>query len=138
MSVSHVVAGCGHVTGALLISQTDAKLGPFQFLNDERIGLKVRDMTTTLPQHTLARTMSSAATSARRPPFTETANHPVPMAVTSPAKPMKDQKAPSSPPLPRQNSKTLPPSPPKVICDTSRSLEFTRVGFLGEVSFLMS
>ncbi|PPQ72561.1 hypothetical protein CVT24_004890 [Panaeolus cyanescens] len=44
-------------------------------------------------------------------------------------------KAPSSPPLPRQNSKTTPPSPPKVITDKSGRLQFSRVGFLGEGGF---
>lgn len=38
------------------------------------------------------------------------------------------------PPLPRQNSKTRPPSPPKVISDKGGRLQFNRVGFLGEVS----
>lgn len=45
-------------------------------------------------------------------------------------------KAPSSPPLPRQNSKTRPPSPPKVISDKGGRLFFNRVGFLGEVRSL--
>ncbi|KAJ2915776.1 hypothetical protein MD484_g4652, partial [Candolleomyces efflorescens] len=44
-------------------------------------------------------------------------------------------KAPSSPPLPRQNSKTRPPSPPKVISDKGGRLFFNRVGFLGEGGF---
>ena len=42
-------------------------------------------------------------------------------------------KAPGSPPLPRQNSKTTPPSPPKIITDKTGRLQFSRVGFLGEV-----
>lgn len=37
-------------------------------------------------------------------------------------------------PLPRQNAKVTPPSPPKIIVDTTRSIEFMRVGMLGEVS----
>ncbi|TFK38296.1 hypothetical protein BDQ12DRAFT_127973 [Crucibulum laeve] len=44
-------------------------------------------------------------------------------------------KAPSSPPLPRQNSKTTPPSPPKIITDKSGRVQFQRVGFLGEGGF---
>ena len=39
-----------------------------------------------------------------------------------------------SPPLPRQNAKVTPPSPPKIITDKTRTLEFMRVGMLGEVS----
>ena len=54
----------------------------------------------------------------------------------SPPKPAPPPKAPSSPPLPRQNSKTAPPSPPKVITDKSGRLSFNRVGFLGEVCTL--
>ncbi|KAF9052074.1 hypothetical protein BJ165DRAFT_1452511 [Panaeolus papilionaceus] len=44
-------------------------------------------------------------------------------------------KAAADPPLPRQNSKTTPPSPPKVIMDKSGRMQYNRVGFLGEVSF---
>ncbi|KDR70409.1 hypothetical protein GALMADRAFT_103174 [Galerina marginata CBS 339.88] len=44
-------------------------------------------------------------------------------------------KAPASPPLPRQNSKTAPPSPPKVIMDKTGRMQFQRVGFLGEGGF---
>src|SRR5882757_9635429 len=42
-------------------------------------------------------------------------------------------KAPASSPLPRQNPKVTPPSPPKIITDKSGKLQFHRVGFLGEV-----
>ncbi|EIN08263.1 Pkinase-domain-containing protein [Punctularia strigosozonata HHB-11173 SS5] len=45
------------------------------------------------------------------------------------------QKAPSSPPLPRQNTKTTPPSPPKVIRDLDRGIDYVRVGLLGEGGF---
>ncbi|KAI0075547.1 Pkinase-domain-containing protein [Panus rudis PR-1116 ss-1] len=41
----------------------------------------------------------------------------------------------SSPPLPRQKAKAPPPTPPKVIADKSRTLEFVRVGMLGEGGF---
>ncbi|KAF6764483.1 other/PLK protein kinase [Ephemerocybe angulata] len=44
-------------------------------------------------------------------------------------------KPPGSPPLPRQNAKTRPPSPPKVITDTRGRMQFNRVGFLGEGGF---
>ncbi|KAJ7117391.1 kinase-like domain-containing protein [Mycena crocata] len=43
--------------------------------------------------------------------------------------------APHSPPLPRQNSKTTPPSPPKFISDKQGKHQFHRVGFLGEGGF---
>ncbi|KAJ7047579.1 kinase-like domain-containing protein [Mycena alexandri] len=43
--------------------------------------------------------------------------------------------APHSPPLPRQNSKTTPPSPPKFISDKLGRHQFHRVGFLGEGGF---
>ncbi|KAJ7068077.1 kinase-like domain-containing protein [Mycena amicta] len=42
---------------------------------------------------------------------------------------------PASPPLPRQNSKITPPSPPKIIADKSGRHRFQRVGFLGEGGF---
>ncbi|TDL22776.1 Pkinase-domain-containing protein [Rickenella mellea] len=72
----------------------------------------------------------------RRAPFANSLNQPLPPipATTSPAKPPQ-QKPPSSPPLPRQNSKTLPPSPPQIIRDGGRNLSFNRVGFLGEGGF---
>lgn len=51
----------------------------------------------------------------------------------TPPKPQDPVKPPSSPPLPRQNAKVTPPSPPKIITDKSHSVEFVRVGMLGEV-----
>ncbi|KZS96268.1 Pkinase-domain-containing protein [Sistotremastrum niveocremeum HHB9708] len=42
---------------------------------------------------------------------------------------------PSSPPLPRQNTKTAPPSPPSVIVDKTKNIFYTRTGFLGEGGF---
>ncbi|KIY53253.1 Pkinase-domain-containing protein [Fistulina hepatica ATCC 64428] len=45
------------------------------------------------------------------------------------------QKAPASPPLIRQNSKIAPPSPPRIILDKSGTLQFHRIGFLGEGGF---
>jgi cell cycle serine/threonine-protein kinase CDC5/MSD2 len=54
---------------------------------------------------------------------------------TLPAKQAERPKQPPSPPLPRQNSKVTPPSPPKVIVDKSRDAEFARVGLLGEGGF---
>jgi cell cycle serine/threonine-protein kinase CDC5/MSD2 len=53
----------------------------------------------------------------------------------TPPKPLP--KAPASPPLPRQNPKVTPPSPPKIITDKSGKLQFHRVGFLGEVCGLV-
>jgi hypothetical protein len=40
---------------------------------------------------------------------------------------------PGSPPLPRQTEKVPPPSPPQIIRDHARSVEFVRIGLLGEV-----
>ncbi|KAG1748400.1 kinase-like domain-containing protein [Suillus paluster] len=72
----------------------------------------------------------------RRHPFTN-ANvlnqpHPAP----SPVKLQEKPKAtPADPPLPRQNSKTTPPSPPRLIVDQNRQVQYYRVGFLGEGGF---
>lgn len=44
-------------------------------------------------------------------------------------------KRPSSPPLPRQNAKVTPPSPPKVIIDQQRNSQYVRIGLLGEGGF---
>ncbi|KZP18168.1 Pkinase-domain-containing protein [Athelia psychrophila] len=65
------------------------------------------------------------------------ANAPVNQATTQniPAKPVETVKPPASPPLPRQNTKTAPPSPPKIIEDRSRGFSYKRVGFLGEGGF---
>ncbi|KAH8108768.1 Pkinase-domain-containing protein [Phellopilus nigrolimitatus] len=72
-------------------------------------------------------------------PFTDTRNQlPAvqPAGVVSPVKSASaQQKNPASPPLPRQNTKTAPPSPPQVIRDTSHSESYSRVGFLGEGGF---
>ncbi|KAG7085661.1 hypothetical protein E1B28_003206 [Marasmius oreades] len=56
---------------------------------------------------------------------------------TTPKRPQEQQKQkqPNSPPLPRQNTKTAPPSPPQVIRDKSGHLQFQRLGFLGEGGF---
>ncbi|KAJ6629189.1 kinase-like domain-containing protein [Mycena sp. CBHHK59/15] len=64
------------------------------------------------------------------PPLAPAHNRRYPLATT-------DTNAPQlhSPPLPRQNSKTTPPSPPKIISDKSGHLQFHRVGFLGEGGF---
>ncbi|KAF9550436.1 Pkinase-domain-containing protein [Agrocybe pediades] len=56
-----------------------------------------------------------------------------PRQMTPPPKP--PAKASGSPPLPRQNSKTVPPSPPQVIVDKNGRVFFNRVGFLGEGGF---
>ncbi|KAI0712771.1 kinase-like domain-containing protein [Cerioporus squamosus] len=47
----------------------------------------------------------------------------------------QEQKQPASPPLPRQNAKVTPPSPPRIIADKDRALEYLRVGMLGEGGF---
>lgn len=76
----------------------------------------------------------------RRLPFANTGNQ-LPAVQTAaahtPVKPAQLQKkAPGSPPLPRQNTKTAPPSPPQIIRDANHQASYTRVGFLGEVSYL--
>ncbi|KAI0367402.1 Pkinase-domain-containing protein [Pilatotrama ljubarskyi] len=80
----------------------------------------------------------------RRHPLSSAANHYAVNQVprqhpTRPGTPPKQQeqpaKQPSSPPLPRQNAKVTPPSPPKIITDKTKSVEFMRVGMLGEGGF---
>ncbi|EIW78238.1 Pkinase-domain-containing protein [Coniophora puteana RWD-64-598 SS2] len=72
-----------------------------------------------------------------RRPFANNANinatSPQPKAAAIPDKVNKYANA--APPLPRQNSKTTPPSPPRVITDKNRLVEFNRIGFLGEGGF---
>jgi len=72
----------------------------------------------------------------RRHPLASAALNHVNHQPQSPPKPLP--KVPSSPPLSRQNSKTTPPSPPKIITDKHGRRQFNRVGFLGEVSSLKS
>lgn len=70
----------------------------------------------------------------RRVPLSATNNvqqPPQPQQQTLQKPPLKN----TSPPLPRQNSKTTPPTPPKVIVDRHNRFQFTRVGFLGEGGF---
>jgi hypothetical protein len=50
--------------------------------------------------------------------------------------PVPEKFVPVSPPLPKQNNKTIPPSPPKIICDKMNSVNYHRIGFLGEVNAL--
>ncbi|OSD04992.1 Pkinase-domain-containing protein [Trametes coccinea BRFM310] len=79
----------------------------------------------------------------RRHPLAAAANHyavnQVPRQHAPPGTPPKQKEQPqkqaSSPPLPRQNAKVTPPSPPKIITDKTRTLEFMRVGMLGEGGF---
>ena len=55
--------------------------------------------------------------------------------------PQKRESAPekakrsNSPPLPRQNAKVTPPSPPKIIIDQQRNSQYVRIGLLGEGGF---
>ncbi len=70
-----------------------------------------------------------------------TVNHnyvPMPKAPVSPKPAEKQHKAPSSPPLTRQNSKSVPPSPPKIIEDVQQGKQFQRTQFLGEVRYMRS
>ena len=69
----------------------------------------------------------------RRNPLSSAGNH-----VNHPQTPPKaPPKPPPSPPLPRQSVKVTPPSPPKIIIDKTGRYQFNRVGFLGEVGFLV-
>lgn len=73
----------------------------------------------------------------RRHPFSNAVNMNQPPA-PPPKAPEKEQlKQSAEPPLPRQNSKIAPPSPPKVIIDKTGRFHLHRVGFLGEVSSLL-
>ncbi|KAH7913089.1 kinase-like domain-containing protein [Hygrophoropsis aurantiaca] len=75
------------------------------------------------------------ASNPRRHPFGNALNQQqVPQAVL-PKILEKPKQTPPDPPLPRQNSKTAPPSPPKIITDQDKLVEFHRVGFLGEGGF---
>jgi len=77
--------------------------------------------------------------SSRRHPFTNAVNHLQNMnPQATPPKPQDKQRQPSSPPLPRQNAKITPPSPPKIICDKGGRFQFSRVGFLGEACSFIS
>ncbi|TFY65776.1 hypothetical protein EVG20_g5313 [Dentipellis fragilis] len=74
----------------------------------------------------------------RRYPFTDNVNnlHQAGQDVYRKTQPESEKMPPpSSPPLPRQNAKVQPPSPPQTIVDTSRAIQFHRVGFLGEGGF---
>ncbi|PFH49070.1 hypothetical protein AMATHDRAFT_5215 [Amanita thiersii Skay4041] len=85
----------------------------------------------------------------RRYPFTDAVNHPAHPPPTPPKQPayQKQHQAAQPPattdaqpaqnpsPLPRQNSKTTPPSPPKLIRDKAGRYQLQRVGFLGEGGF---
>ncbi|KAH9836053.1 kinase-like domain-containing protein [Rhodofomes roseus] len=86
---------------------------------------------------------SSMAPPPRRNPLSAPTNH---RAINQPYAPpgtppkphvqvQEKQRNPSSPPLPRQNAKVTPPSPPRLITDKSRTIQFVRVGMLGEGGF---
>jgi cell cycle serine/threonine-protein kinase CDC5/MSD2 len=78
--------------------------------------------------------MPSSAATMRRNPLTDVQKQYV-VPEADPPKQAEKQKEPGSPPLPRQNTKITPPSPPKVIVDRSRDTEFLRIGLLGEGGF---
>jgi hypothetical protein len=78
---------------------------------------------------------ATSTTTVRRNPLSNAINTHVPPEV--PPKPASYEKKPS-PPLPRQNAKVQPPSPPQVIQDKTGSLRFQRMSFLGEVSAYLS
>lgn len=82
----------------------------------------------------------SAHGEGQRPPFANAANLPAGGAAqvvgtgsVQDKVAQLEKKPPPSPPLPRQNTKTQPPSPPKVIRDSVHAETYERVGFLGEV-----
>ena len=115
--------------------------------NDDEQGTKStalgssRNHTTMTSHFPLARSTTASQAyhrDPRRQPFSNAANHQMPIPISKPASPSKpalasvQQKAPS-PPLPKQNTKVPPPSPPQVIRDAERAISYKRVGFLGEV-----
>lgn len=58
----------------------------------------------------------------------------IPKSQLDPVKPVASAPKPArSPPLPRQNAKVTPPSPPRVIVDVNHHAEYELVGLLGEV-----
>ena len=73
---------------------------------------------------------------ASRRPFSNTGNQ-MPASQSAPSEPPKPGKQGTEPPLPRQNTKTAPPSPPQIIRDNLHSVSYQRVGFLGEVCVLL-
>ncbi|KAI9429133.1 kinase-like domain-containing protein [Lactarius indigo] len=75
---------------------------------------------------------ATSTTTHRRNPLSNAINNHVPPEV--PPKPATYEKKPS-PPLPRQNAKVQPPSPPQVIQDKTGSLRYQRMSFLGEGGF---
>ena len=78
---------------------------------------------------------ASSTTTVRRNPLSNAINTHAPPDV--PPKPASHEKK-SSPPLPRQNAKIQPPSPPQVIQDKTGSLRYQRMSFLGEVRICLS
>lgn len=81
-------------------------------------------------------TIPGQGPTSRRHPLSNAAVNQLP-SQASPAKLQEKIKVPSSPPLPRQNTKTTPPSPPRIITDKIRALDYHRVGFLGEVRCIL-
>ncbi|TFY80501.1 hypothetical protein EWM64_g3515 [Hericium alpestre] len=81
----------------------------------------------------------AASGGGRRYPFTDAVNlHQAGYQDVQPKRVQPEtEKAPvpSSPPLSRQNVKVQPPSPPQIITDATKAMQFRRVGFLGEGGF---
>ncbi|KZT24843.1 Pkinase-domain-containing protein [Neolentinus lepideus HHB14362 ss-1] len=74
----------------------------------------------------------------RRHPFSNAVNHAPRLAPSAKPQDKVDDKGKAKevePPLPRQNTKTVPPSPPQLIVDRSRSAKYQRIGLLGEGGF---
>lgn len=76
---------------------------------------------------------ATSASNNRRNPLSNAINKQI--APEVPPKPAHYEKK-VSPPLPRQNAKVQPPSPPSVIQDKTGSLRYQRMSFLGEVCHL--
>src|SRR6266404_2663731 len=94
-------------------------------------------MNTYLPQPRLVPIPppATSTTTVRRNPLSNAINNHLPP--EAPPKPAPSEKRPS-PPLPRQNAKIQPPSPPQVIQDKTGTLRYQRISFLGEVRFYLS
>ncbi|KAH9923446.1 Pkinase-domain-containing protein [Epithele typhae] len=78
----------------------------------------------------------SAPQASRRHPLAP-ASHYNNYAIGQVEKPQQEQPKPkpAGPPVPKPKTKEIPPSPPKIIADKHRGLEYARVGMLGEGGF---
>ncbi|KAJ8518327.1 hypothetical protein ONZ45_g4587 [Pleurotus djamor] len=99
---------------------------------------------------TYTTTTTTTKPTSRRPPFANAVNHnpnhlnfnhaafnakALPKVPAPPPTNAAEKKQPGSPPLSRQTTKAIPPSPPRVIKDARNSHQYQKVGFLGEGGF---